>query len=186
MTKWLYLRNIQFLVFIFFNTQFIVTEPVNQAKNGIPSVAKGDWPDAPTVIQTFNHSSSAVAAGPLMNDMNNKLDQLMEIIQTQNCQISELRNEVAEMKKSHSNISVSAAKTTQNADLNTQKLENRLSRLIEEYLSRYEREHSKRLETFMIARYKGYFIDDFRSNELMLFDLIFAETIKFVIFVIIL
>lgn len=133
----------------------LVTEP-NQPNNGIASIAKGDWPDAPSVIQTFNHSTAAaVAAGPI-NDISNKLDQLMEIIQTQNCQISELRNEVIELKKSHSSFaasaSASASKTTQNTDLNTQKIEQRLSRIIEEYLSRYEREHSKRLETFMIAR----------------------------------
>lgn len=131
-----------------------VTEP-NQPNNGIAAIAKGDWPDAPSVIQTFNHSTAAVAAGPI-NDINNKLDQLLEIIQTQNCQISELRNEVIEMKKSHSSFAASASasvsKTTQNTDLNTQKMEQRLSRIIEEYLSRYEREHSKRLETFMIAR----------------------------------
>lgn len=133
---------------------FLVTEP-NQPNNGIAAIAKGDWPDAPSVIQTFNHSTAAVAAGPI-NDINNKLDQLIEIIQTQNCQISELRNEVIELKKSHSSFAASAtasvSKTTQNTDLSTQKLEQRLSRIIEEYLSRYEREHSKRLETFMIAR----------------------------------
>lgn len=127
-----------------------VTKPVNQSNNGI-AVAKGDWPDAPTVIQTFNHSQASISAGPI-NDINIKLDQLMEIIQTQNCQISELRNEVAELKKSHSTIAVSASKSTQNSDINTQKLEHRLSKLIEEYMSRYEREHRKQLETFMIAR----------------------------------
>lgn len=76
----------------------------------------------------------------------------MEIIQTQNCQISELRNEVAELKKSHS-ITATVSKSNQNADVNTQKLlETRLSRLIEQYLSHYEVEHNKRLEMFMKAR----------------------------------
>lgn len=101
-------------------------------------------------MQSFNHS--AASAGPL-NDINIKLDQLMEIIQTQNCQISELRNEVAEMKKSHSIVAASASKPNQNAEINTQKLELRLSRLIEEYLIRYEREHSKRLEMMLMARF---------------------------------
>lgn len=99
-------------------------------------------------MQTYNHSSTPV--GPI-NDINIKLDQLMEIIQTQNCQISELRNEVAELKKSHSNVATTS-KQPQNADINTQKIEIRLSRLIEEYLARYEREHGKRLETFVMAR----------------------------------
>lgn len=135
-----------------------VTEPVvKQANNGLATgVTKGDWPDAPTVIQTFNHSTAAAAAAGPLNDINNKLDQLMEFIQTQNCQISELRNEVAELKKSHSNVAAAAnasSKSYQNSDLNTQKLEQRLSRLIEEYLARYEREYTKRLETFMLARW---------------------------------
>lgn len=127
---------------------FLVTEPTNQANNGIAASSKSDWPDAPTVMQTFNHN--AASAGPI-NDINIKLDQLMEIIQTQNCQLSELRNEVAELKKSHSNTAA-VSKTVSNAEINTQKLELRLSRLIEEYLLRYEREHSKRLENFLMAR----------------------------------
>lgn len=112
--------------------------------------SKNDWPDAPTVMQTFNHNPAS--AGPI-NDINIKLDQLMEIIQTQNCQLSELRSEVIELKKSHSNVAATTSKSTPNAEVNTQKLELRLSRLIEEYLIRYEREHSKRLETFLIARF---------------------------------
>lgn len=118
---------------------------------------RSDWPDAPTGMQAYNHNSTS--AGPL-NDINIKLDQLMEIIQTQNCQITELRNEVIELRKSHSNVATTtsvAAKSApaqpiQIADVNIQKLELRLTRLIEEYLSRYEREHSKRLEAFLLAR----------------------------------
>lgn len=128
-----------------------VTQRAEQANNANTKSAKGDWPDAPTVMQSFNHS--AASAAPL-NDINIKLDQLMEIIQTQNCQISELRNEVAELKKSHSTVAASAAKPIQNADaiLNTQKLELRLSRLIEEYLNRYERDHKQRLEMMLMAK----------------------------------
>ncbi|XP_055296288.1 enhancer of mRNA-decapping protein 4 homolog isoform X3 [Sitodiplosis mosellana] len=135
-----------------------MTEPTNQANNGITASSKTDWPDAPTVMQTFNHNPAS--AGPI-NDINIKLDQLMEIIQTQNCQLSELRNEVIELKKSHSNAAT-ASKTVSNTEINTQKLELRLSRLIEEYLMRYEREHSKRLEAFLMARDNQ--IRDIRDN----------------------
>lgn len=122
---------------------------------------KNDWPDAPTGMQSYNHNPTS--AGPI-NDINIKLDQLMEIIQTQNCQIIELRNEMVELRKSHSNVASAAvaaaaaaastapSKPLQIADINTQKLELRLTRLIEEYLVRYEREHSKRLEAFLMAR----------------------------------
>lgn len=131
-------------------SQFSVTKPTNQANNGITASSKNDWPDAPTVMQSFNHNPSS--AGPI-NDINIKLDQLMEIIQTQNCQLSELRNEVIELKKSHSNTATTSKNVPNAEQLATQKLEIRLSRLIEEYLMRYEREHSKRLETFLMARY---------------------------------
>ena len=110
-------------------------------------------------MQAYNNNPSS--AGPI-NDINIKLDQLMEIIQTQNCQISELRNEVIELRKSHSNVATAAAavaatasapsKPAQVSDINTQKLEQRLTRLIEEYLMRYEREHNKRLEAFVMSR----------------------------------
>lgn len=140
----------EFCSFSNFYPQFSVTEATSQANNGITASNKSDWPDAPTVMQTFNHNPAS--AGPI-NDINIKLDQLMEIIQTQNCQLSELRNEVIELKKSHSNVAATTSKGTPNSEVNTQKLENRLSRIIEEYLVRYEREHSKRLETFLIARF---------------------------------
>lgn len=129
--------------------QFSVAETTNQANNGIAASSKTDWPDAPTVMQTFNHNPAS--AGPI-NDINIKLDQLMEIIQTQNCQLSELRNEVIELKKSHSNTTTNTSKVASSAEINTQKVELRVSHLIEEYLKRYEREHSKRLETFLVAR----------------------------------
>lgn len=125
-----------------------MTLPAEQTNNGIANTIKSDWPDAPIVMQTFNHSSAT--AGPL-HDINIKLDQLLEIIQSQNCQISELRSEVTEMKKSHSNIAT-VAPPSQNIEINTQKMEHRISRLIEEYLQRYERDHSQRLETFLMAR----------------------------------
>lgn len=127
---------------------YTVNVSAKQASNGIVASTKGDWPDAPTVMQTFTHNTASVST---INDMNNKLDQLLEIIQTQNCQISELRAEVADLKKSHSNAAI-ASKPTQNTEINTQKLELRLTHLIEEYLTRYEREHNKQLEAFVRAR----------------------------------
>lgn len=86
-----------------------------------------------------------------LNHINNKLDQLLEIIQTQNCQISELRNEVSDLKKSHSD-STPASSSTNQSQLESPKIELRLTRLIEEYLSRYEREYGRKLDAFLMAR----------------------------------
>lgn len=130
-----------------------MTEAADLQSNGITISKKADWPDAPNVQSMKNSESlykKSSALSPI-NDINFKLDQLMEVIQTQNCQISELRNEIADMKKSHSSGVASTTITTQ-TDMNIQKIEVRLSKLIEEYLVRYEREHFKKLTEFTAAR----------------------------------
>lgn len=118
---------------------------------------KSDWPDAPIMMplqHKENHYKKSISTTTI-NDINNKLDQLLEIIQSQTCQIFELRNEMAELKKSQTNAVVSATaaavtggSSAQQVEVKTQNMEIRLSRMIEEYLSRYEREHSKKLEAF--------------------------------------
>lgn len=130
---------------------------VDQSDNGIVKTNKGDWPDAPIMMPLQNNKNlyeKSVSTSPI-NEINNKLDQLLEIIQSQTCQIFELRNEVAELKKCQTTAvaSVAAAavaggNTAQQVEVKTQNMEMRLSRMIEEYLSRYEREHSKKLEAF--------------------------------------
>lgn len=139
-----------------------MTESAEQSNNVSATAAvvsnsnSSNWPDAPIVkqIQTYNHNSTS--DGPI-NDINTKLDQLMEIIQTQNCQINELRNEVVELRKSHSNVAAAAAATAAAAttaspkpiqipEIDTKNLTLRLTQLIEAYLSRYEGEFNQRLE----------------------------------------
>lgn len=51
------------------------------------------------------------------------------------------------MKKVHSD-----ANSTGNTDAMVTKLEFSLSKMIEEYLVRYEREHNKKLESFLTGR----------------------------------
>lgn len=123
---------------------------------------KSDWPDAPILmpLQTNENLYKKSVSSTPINDINNKLDQLLEIIQSQTCQIFELRNEMAELKKSQSTAvaSVAAAavaggSSAQQVEVKTQNMEIRLSRMIEEYLARYEREHSKKLEAFSGLRY---------------------------------
>lgn len=125
-----------------------MTETANQAPSVIAAPSKIDWPDAPTAMQTFSHNS---VPNETINDINMKLDQLMEIIQTQNCQLSELRSEVADLKKSQSNAAAAVtSKQTHNVDM--QKIEKRINKVLEEYLSRYDREQMKRFENFLMTR----------------------------------
>lgn len=136
---------------------FLVTDAADQTSNGIVKRNKSDWPDAPIMMplqHKENHYKKSISTTTI-NDINNKLDQLLEIIQSQTCQIFELRNEMAELKKSQTSTVVSATaaavtggSSAQQVEVKTQNMEIRLSRMIEEYLSRYEREHSKKLEAF--------------------------------------
>lgn len=123
--------------------------------NGLPKPKDSDWPIAPDVtsVPKLNKSGHAfkqtdvasLSSSPIGN-ISNKLDQMLEIIQTQNCQISELRNEIIGLKQNR----------TEGEDLlkvEANKIEIRLSKLIEEYLIRYEREHNKKLEAFISGRF---------------------------------
>lgn len=120
--------------------------------NGLPKPKNSDWPNAPDVtsMSELNKSGhlfkqTAVATSSPINSIAHKLDQMLEIIQTQNCQISEMRNEIIGLKQNRVEGN-DALKAEGN------KIEIRLSKLIEEYLIRYEREHNKKLEAFITGR----------------------------------
>lgn len=70
-----------------------------------------------------------------------------EFIQTQACQISELRSVVnfVELQKDKTDDTIKLGKLSADIEFN-------LSKMIEAYLARYEREHTKRLENFMATR----------------------------------
>lgn len=135
---------------------------------------KNDWPklpQAPSMMMSskFNNMNNN-APNSMGNEMNFKMDQLLgtcipkelstiqnqklnceistflEAVQTQTCQISELKNEVMELQRKQDT-------DAQKYDIFTKNIEFRLSKLIEEYLIRFEHEHNKRLEAFVVARY---------------------------------
>ncbi len=66
-----------------------------------------------------------------------------EFVQTQACQISELRNAL-EMKNNADDNKLKAI---------SKNIEFSLSKTIEDYLIRYEREHKKKLDAFVAERY---------------------------------
>lgn len=122
--------------------------------NGLPKPKNSDWPNAPVVTtmselnksgHLFKQTAAASLSSSPINSIGHKLDQMLEIIQTQNCQISELRNEIIGLKQNRVEGN-DALKAEGN------KIEIRLSKLIEEYLIRYEREHNKKLEAFVSGR----------------------------------
>lgn len=68
-------------------------------------------------------------------------------MQTQTCQISELRSVVdfVELQKNKGEDTAKLDKFAKNIEFN-------LSKLIEEYMVRFERDHTKRLDAFLAAR----------------------------------
>lgn len=117
--------------------------------NGLPKPKNSDWPIAPMAAlnksgHSFKQVPTSSSSSPTSN-IGHKLDQMLEIIQTQNCQISELRNEIIGLKQNR-------AEASDSLKVEANKIEIRLSKLIEEYLIRYEREHNKKLEAFITGR----------------------------------
>lgn len=122
--------------------------------NGLPKAKKSDWPIAPDVTampklnksgHTYKQPAAASMSPSPNNSISHKLDQMLEIIQTQNCQISELRNEIIGLKQNRT-------ERDDSLKVEANKIEIRLSKLIEEYLIRYEREHNKKLDAFITGR----------------------------------
>lgn len=122
--------------------------------NGLSKAKNSDWPIAPDVtsMSKLNKSGHSFKKADITslsqspNSINHKLDQMLEIIQTQNCQISELRNEIINLKQNR-------AEGDDSLKFEANKIEFRLSKMIEEYLIRYEREHNKKLDAFVTGRY---------------------------------
>lgn len=122
--------------------------------NGLPKPKTNDWPNAPDVSSlsklnksghSFKQTANTSSSSSPINNIGHKLDQMLEIIQTQNCQISELRNEIIGLKQNR-------VEGNESLKVEANKIEIRLSKLIEEYLIRYEREHHKKLEAFITGR----------------------------------
>lgn len=93
------------------------------------------------VEQQTNHNISTAQ----MNQMYNKMDQMIELVQAQTGQIKDLKKQLNALQKSKGD---EYAKMYQKSA----QLEASLSKLIEEYLIRYERQHKTKLEGFLAAK----------------------------------
>lgn len=114
-----------------------------EVKNEIVNLNESEWPKVPEVPIMVNQTIT----NKQMDEMYMKMDQMIEIMQTQSCQISELRNQLYDIEK------IRTEETVKSNSYST-KLEANLSKLIEEYLIRYERTHNTKLDTFLSQRDK--------------------------------
>jgi len=128
-----------------------------------------NWPKVPIINNNDLHSINLLH-NKRFDEMSSKMDQLIgkdliidsflqpvinlknffnlcntEIIQQQNNQIGELREQLYEMKN-YKNDDGNKISTF------AQKIEKSLSKLIEEYLLRYERQHNTKLDIFIKTR----------------------------------
>ncbi|XP_012157924.1 enhancer of mRNA-decapping protein 4 homolog [Ceratitis capitata] len=106
---------------------------------------------APTIISTNSNSngnleSTGIESSTDLTELNGKMDQLIELVKMQSIQINNLQEEVASMKKTNPLAS------TKSMSEFSFKLEMQLSKLMEQYLKRYENEHKKKLAAFMAGR----------------------------------
>lgn len=73
-----------------------------------------------------------------------------ELVKTQSQQLNKLEHEVAKLQLQQSNAS--NASSMQRVNELAYKLEMQLSKLMEQYLKRYENEHKRKLTEFLLAR----------------------------------
>ncbi|EDW71758.2 uncharacterized protein Dwil_GK22271, partial [Drosophila willistoni] len=113
-----------------------------------------------------SHNATAIVSGAKVDqhssgssETNAKLDQLLELVKAQSQQLNKLENEVATLQLQQQQM---AAKTDPNSSVASSepktvnqlayKIEMQLSKLMEQYLKRYENEHKKKLAEFLQAR----------------------------------
>ncbi|XP_054741449.1 enhancer of mRNA-decapping protein 4 homolog isoform X1 [Anastrepha obliqua] len=106
---------------------------------------------APNLISTNSSSNGNLqgmggGSNTEFSELNGKISQLIDLVKAQSMQINNLQAEVASMKKANPMAS------TKSMSEFSFKLEMQLSKLMEQYLKRYENEHKKKLAAFMAGR----------------------------------
>ncbi|KAH8335925.1 hypothetical protein KR074_007164 [Drosophila pseudoananassae] len=91
-------------------------------------------------------------------ELNSKIDQLIDLVKAQSKQINKLEKEVTNLQQQQQQILMvqptkpDASLEPKNVNQLAYKIEMQLSKLMEQYLKRYENEHKKKLNEFLAAR----------------------------------
>ncbi|XP_054082484.1 enhancer of mRNA-decapping protein 4 homolog isoform X3 [Zeugodacus cucurbitae] len=127
------------------NAASLISQAVNASSNILTNNLV-----APTLISTNsggnNFENKVVESNTDLKELNGKMNQLIELVKIQSMQINHLQAEVASMRKANPMTS------TKSMSEFSFKLEMQLSKLMEQYLKRYENEHTKKLSAFMAGR----------------------------------
>ncbi|KAH8319040.1 hypothetical protein KR067_005765 [Drosophila pandora] len=117
-----------------------------------------------STLNTSNSSSdntaiSGAAEGSNGNgELSSKIEQLIDLVKAQSKQINKLEQEVSNLQQQQQQILMvqptkpDASLEPKNVNQLAYKIEMQLSKLMEQYLKRYENEHKKKLNEFLAAR----------------------------------
>ncbi|KAH8334125.1 hypothetical protein KR059_006900 [Drosophila kikkawai] len=114
-------------------------------------------------ISNNNNTTNAGGAGDCSNnngEMQAKIDLLLDLVKAQSKQLNKLEHEVTKLQKQQqvaAAVPATGSKPDASLDLKNvnqlaYKIEMQLSKLMEQYLKRYENEHKKKLTEFLAAR----------------------------------
>ncbi|KAH8249504.1 hypothetical protein KR032_010090 [Drosophila birchii] len=135
--------------------------------NNNTSVGSNSNNNTASTLNTSNSSSSnnnatnvAGVAGEGSNtngELNAKIELLLDLVKAQSKQLNKLEHEVTKLQKQQqvsaaSNSKPDASLDPKNVNQLAYKIEMQLSKLMEQYLKRYENEHKKKLTEFLAAR----------------------------------
>lgn len=156
------------------NAAQIMSQAVQNTNNGnVPptlgggninntSVGSNSNNNTATTLNTSNSSSNDNAGGAGNGsggngELNAKMELLLDLVKAQSKQLNKLENEVIKLQKQQEVVVAQHSK--QDASLEPKnvsqlayKIEMQLSKLMEQYLKRYENEHKKKLTEFLAAR----------------------------------
>ncbi|XP_037708076.1 enhancer of mRNA-decapping protein 4 homolog [Drosophila subpulchrella] len=130
--------------------------------NNNTSVGSNSNNNTATTLNTSNSSSNDNAGGAGNGsggngELNAKMELLLDLVKAQSKQLNKLENEVIKLQKQQEVVVAQHSK--QDASLEPKnvsqlayKIEMQLSKLMEQYLKRYENEHKKKLTEFLAAR----------------------------------
>ncbi|XP_017110298.1 enhancer of mRNA-decapping protein 4 homolog [Drosophila elegans] len=132
------------------------------SNNNNTSVASNSNNNTATTLNTSNSSSNNNAGGAGdgssgNGELNAKLELLLDLVKAQSKQLNKLEHEVTKLQKQQEavvaqNSKLDASLEPKNVNQLAYKIEMQLSKLMEQYLKRYENEHKKKLTEFLAAR----------------------------------
>ncbi|XP_017153982.1 enhancer of mRNA-decapping protein 4 homolog [Drosophila miranda] len=159
------------------NAAQIMSQAVQHKNNGnVPptlgggSINSNSNNNTGTTLNTSNSSSHNAGEGESTAggnaELNDKIDLLLDLVKAQSKQLHKLENEVSKLQLQQQQtaaVAVAAATAAQSTKSDTSlepknvnqlayKIEMQLSKLMEQYLKRYENEHTKKLSEFLQAR----------------------------------